>query len=101
MKIRDFKDHTFKVCGAYLRHQSQRNRERMRVNLVRWARHTKRDGELADYGYSMDNHESLLWTISYCSDRMNQGRAKATLRLLREETETKLRNLFNRWCPER
>lgn len=94
MKIRDFKDHTFRVCDAYLRHQSQRNRERMRLNLLRWSRHRGRCGELADYGYSMENHESLLWTISYCSDRMNQGRAKAILRLLREETETKLRALF-------
>jgi len=93
MKIRDFRDHTFKVCDAYLRHKSQRNRERMRLNLLRWSRH-RRGGELADYGYSMDNHESLLWTISYCSDRMNQGRAKAILRLLREETEAKLRALF-------
>ena len=94
MKIRDFRDHTFRVCDAYLHHKSQRNRERMRLNLLRWSRHRQGD-ELADYGYSMDNHESLLWTISYCSDRMNQGRAKAILRLLREETEAKLRALFS------
>lgn len=94
MKIRDFRDHTFKVCDAYLRHKSQRNRERMRLNLLRWSRHRQGD-ELTNYDYGMDNHESLLWAISYCSDRMNQGRAKAILRLLREETETKLRAMFS------
>ena len=94
MKIRDFRDHTFKVCDAYLRHKSQRNRERMRLNLLRWSRH-RQDYEQADYGYTLDDHGSLWWTISYCSDRMTQGRAKAILRLLREETEAKLRALFS------
>lgn len=78
MKLRDYREHTYAVCQAWLLGPSPKTKLRLIRNLQRWAMHTIRDGELNDYGYQGD----VKGHIQYCSDRMNQGRAKAILRLL-------------------
>ena len=80
MKLRDFRRHTFQLAIRWCQHPSNKNTRALTANLCRWARTLKSDGELEDYGYSGDP----IPHVRYCVDRMNQGRAKAILRLLKE-----------------
>lgn len=83
MKIRDYKLHTYKVCNKWLRNKTNDNKKLMINNLNRWIRIDDGIAE-NDYGYEAKNLNELCWCVSYCSDRMNQGRAKALIRLLKE-----------------
>ena len=87
MKLRHVKKHTFQICINYNKNQSAKNTRRLYMTLRRWAKKRpkyKGAKPLDDYGYTADTFEILLIHIGYCSDRMNQGRAKALLRLLYE-----------------
>lgn len=89
MKLRHVAKHTFDVCINYNKNQSVKNTRRLTMTLRRWAKKRpkyKGAKPLDDYGYTADTFEKLLERIEYCSDRMNQGRAKALLRLLAEYT---------------
>lgn len=90
MRLRDYQKHTFRLCMAWVRNPTARNTDRLVNNLRRWSRFTGH-GELADYGYQDKKPDDLRWHVHYCSDRMNQGRAKAILRLM----SAQLDRLFN------
>ena len=93
MKLRDFQIHTYGLCMAFLRNPTVRNTDRLVRNLRRWTRH-RGYWNLDDYGYKLETSETLANTISYCSDRMNQGRAKAILRLMDEDALMRLESMF-------
>ncbi len=94
MKLRNFRQHTFPICCAYLRHKTPKTLDRMIANLRRWARFHYKDPDMrsveVDYGYKIEQPDDLYWHISYCSDRMSVGRAKALLRLLDEQATNQL-----------
>ena len=74
---------TFDRCINYERNPTQRNLDLLIHNLERWANHPY---QLDDYGYT----DEVMLQIEYCSDRMNSGRAKAILRLLKEKQNDSL-----------
>lgn len=82
MKLRNYQLHTYFLCNRYAWNPSTYNRERLVLNLKRWAGFIGRDGPLHDYGYTGEP----IGHVRYCSDRMNQGRAKALLRLLGDDS---------------
>lgn len=84
MKLRDYRKHTFRICQAWLEHPTPNNAKKMARNLLRWARFTRRDGRMAPYAYGPESYQ-LRERVDYCSDRMNQGRAKALLNLMMAE----------------
>lgn len=95
LQIRNFKKHTLTLCNRYLHNPSVRNLDKMVINLRRWS-HTYDKYSMEDYGYPSYDHERLRWNISYCSDRMNPGRAKAILRMMDELSLSNVRRLFRR-----
>ncbi len=91
MKLRHVDEYTFDICINYKKNQSAKNTRRLYMTLQRWAKKRpkyKGAKPLDDYGYTADTFEKLLSHIGYCSDRMNQGRAKALLRLLNQHENT-------------
>ena len=80
MKLRNYKKHTFSICMAWAKHPTTQNTAKLTRNLQRWARFTGH-GVLESYGYE----GPAISHVPYCSDRMNQGRAKAILTLLKDQ----------------
>jgi hypothetical protein len=95
MKLRDYKKHTFRVCTKWINAPNISNTDQMLANLRRWARFTGH-GAQEDYGYSYKSTANVQYLIFYCSDRMNQGRAKALLRLLDYDGALAIAKMFNR-----
>lgn len=82
MKIRDYRLHSYNICSKWLRNKSNKNNRLLVNNLNRWINIENGKAE-NDYGYQAKNLDELCWHVSYCSDRMNQGRAKALLRMMK------------------
>lgn len=77
-----YKERTFNICMAYLKFPCAKTKRNLKKCLIKWSQSTL---DLSDYGYSKfdDNGEDITYLhISYCSDRMNKGRALALLRIL-------------------
>lgn len=86
MKLKNVDRYTFDICMNFLRNQTPKNILRLTLTLKRWSKKRpsyKGTKPLDDYGYTADNLETFMIHLHYCSDRMNQGRAKALLRLLK------------------
>ena len=97
MKLRHVERYTFDICINYCKNQSDKNSRRLRLTLQRWSRkpipplraiQIPKPTHLPDCGYEAKTLEQFLIHLHYCSDRMNQGRAKALLRLLNEHENT-------------
>jgi hypothetical protein len=73
-------EQTYEICIDYCRSQSDENKARLIKVLRCWLYHPYK---LKEYDYSQ-YWDDPVGAISYCSDRMNNGRAKAILTLLGE-----------------
>ena len=71
MKLRDYKEHTFKICRRWIHNPNPKNLQTLIANLTRWA---KGPGEAYPF---TDTYPGFC--VEYCADRMNPGRAKAIL----------------------
>ena len=76
MRHKPNNNYTFEICQMYFHNPTTRNFQRIKRNLRKWSRTFP---QLEDYMYTGDIFDHL----GYCQDRMNSGRAKSLLRLLK------------------
>lgn len=83
---RKIKGQMYDACTTYLRETNVQGAPT--VSNLRWLVFCLRSfaswDNIKDYGYKYEGLQSIKGNLFYLSDRMNGGRARAVLRMLRE-----------------